>query len=134
VYLNWKAPGADEKELDTVEVDIFENYNLLPRAPIVREQVYKGSPGWVSDIDARKFGQVVVDLGGGRKQKSDIIDPSVGIELAIEVGSAVEAGQSLFTVHAASVYAANIAIERLAQAIQTSATPIAKREALVELF
>ena len=55
--------------------------------------------GWVSRIDARVVGQAVVDMGGGRKQKEDVIDPSVGLELHVEVGDQVAIGQTLATVY-----------------------------------
>ena len=47
----------------------------------------------------RVVGQAVVDMGGGRKQKEDVIDPSVGLELHVEVGDQVAIGQTLATVY-----------------------------------
>jgi thymidine phosphorylase len=38
-------------------------------------------------------------MGGGRKQKEDMIDPSVGLELHVGVGDRVEKGQLLAEVH-----------------------------------
>lgn len=67
-------------------------------APVVTEILAK-TDGWVSGIDAGQVGAYVVDLGGGRRKKTDEIDHTVGIELAVEVGSKVEKGSLLAKVH-----------------------------------
>jgi pyrimidine-nucleoside phosphorylase len=38
-------------------------------------------------------------LGGGRERKEDSIDPAVGLVLKKKVGDAVEAGESLCSLH-----------------------------------
>jgi pyrimidine-nucleoside phosphorylase len=55
--------------------------------------------GWVSRIEAETVGRVVVNLGGGRMVKSDVIDPSVGVEVHRPVGEKVSVGDALFTIH-----------------------------------
>ena len=66
-----------------------------------RTEVRSAQSGFVAKVDALAVGQAVVDLGGGRKQKSDTIDPRVGVETMVEVGDRVTAGQVLFVVHSA---------------------------------
>ena len=56
--------------------------------------------GYVSDIHAGKFGRAVVQLGGGRQKLGGAIDPSVGIELCVEIGETVEPGQELVRIFA----------------------------------
>ncbi|MBV6458438.1 MAG: Pyrimidine-nucleoside phosphorylase [Fimbriimonadaceae bacterium] len=73
----------------------------LERAPF-QASVLAGSPGWVHRVDAGVIGQTVVDLGGGRKSKSDAVDPRVGVEVLVEVGDQVIAGQPLLILHGAS--------------------------------
>ena len=58
--------------------------------------------GFVHAIRAGTFGRSVVQLGGGRQTLGGAIDRSVGIELCVEVGDAVEPGQELFRIFAAS--------------------------------
>ena len=55
--------------------------------------------GWVSSIHTRKLGDVVVELGGGRVVKGAPIDPLVGVRLHAKVGSRVEPGEPLVTIH-----------------------------------
>ena len=71
----------------------------LPSAP-VQIEVKASQSGWVSEIDAREVGLSVVTLGGGRQKKGDPIDHRVGAVLAAKVGTRVNAGDVLCTVHA----------------------------------
>ena len=56
--------------------------------------------GTVTQIHAGRFGRAVVQLGGGRQELGDLIDPSVGIELCVEIGQEVEEGQLLARIFA----------------------------------
>ena len=47
------------------------------------------------------LGNVVVDLGGGRRVETDRIDPSVGLTNVVRLGQEVKKGQPLAVVHAA---------------------------------
>jgi len=38
-----------------------------------------GSDGYIPFIDTLSLGMAIVDLGGGRIQKVDVLDPTVGI-------------------------------------------------------
>ncbi|MBX3120443.1 MAG: thymidine phosphorylase [Fimbriimonadaceae bacterium] len=84
------AQGGDMSVFET------EDWELAQHVVEVRAE----QEGWVEKIDAQMIGQAVVDLGGGRKTKSDEIDPSVGIVLKVEVGSKVGKGDVLAEVHA----------------------------------
>ena len=58
--------------------------------------------GFVHAIHAGTLGRSVVQLGGGRQTLGGAIDRSVGIELCVEVGDAVDAGQELVRIFASS--------------------------------
>tara|TARA_R110002124_G_scaffold2843_3_gene18710 strand:+ start:634 stop:1950 length:1317 start_codon:yes stop_codon:yes gene_type:complete len=88
----------------------------LPAAPVVAE-LRADQPGVVGRIDARTLGEVVVDLGGGRRREDDRIDPTVGISHIAQLGAVVTEGQPLARVHAATGDAAEEAAERVARAI-----------------
>ena len=70
-------------------------------AAVVRDVVAERS-GFVGAVDARGVGQLILDLGGGRKSKSDVIDHSVGVEMAVEVGDELSAGDLIGRVYASS--------------------------------
>ena len=105
--------------------------DFLPRAPSQFAWHYNGEPNWVSKIDARTIGQIVLDLGGGRQAKEDIIDPSVGLELHVEVGSRLVDGQPLATIHARSQSEAESALTKLKGALEYSASRVEPYEALL---
>ncbi|SFI44900.1 thymidine phosphorylase [Jannaschia pohangensis] len=87
----------------------------LPAAPVVAE-LRADRPGVVGAIDTRALGEIVVDLGGGRRREDDRIDPTVGISHLAQLGAVVTEGQALARVHAADSAAAEDAAERVAHA------------------
>ncbi|CTQ31825.1 thymidine phosphorylase [Jannaschia rubra] len=88
----------------------------LPAAPVVAE-LRADHPGVVGRIDARALGEIVVDLGGGRRREDDRIDVTVGISHIAQIGAVVTEGQALARVHAADTDAAEEAAARVARAI-----------------
>lgn len=56
--------------------------------------------GYVHSIDARRLAEQVVEWGGGRRTKADVIDHGVGAEILVKVGDRVERGQAVARVHA----------------------------------
>jgi thymidine phosphorylase len=94
----------------------------LPRSKVTRDLLTEQS-GWVGTVDSAVVGQVVVDLGGGRKHKEDRIDPSVGVVLHAGVGSQISVGQPLVTIHAADESSALEAEGRLRDAFRIDQRP-----------
>jgi len=88
----------------------------LPSAPIKRSWSPKNS-GWISHCSAEAIGHAAMSLGAGRMKKQDQIDPSVGIILRACVGSKVEPGIPVFTVHAATEQTCDEAMKRAISAI-----------------
>lgn len=96
--MHWfHAQGAD--------LDVFDEDDWAI-APFVTEVLHEGEAGWVQEIDARAIGQLVVDLGGGRKALGAAIDHRVGVEVLVEVGDRIEEGQPWLRLHAAAQDAA----------------------------
>jgi pyrimidine-nucleoside phosphorylase len=56
--------------------------------------------GYVTEIDCESLGHAVAELGGARRKVEDAIDLSVGLEMLVRVGDAVEAGQPLLRLFA----------------------------------
>lgn len=55
--------------------------------------------GYVKELHALSLGQLAMELGAGRKELGDTIDPSVGIVLTHKIGDAVEEGEPLAFIH-----------------------------------
>ena len=103
------AQGGDSRVMDTPDA-------ILPVAP-VQLTVRAAYGGYIGGIGARRVGEIVVALGGGRSRKEDTVDASVGVVLHSGVGDAVSPGDTLATVHAADERAAKTAAMELFQAI-----------------
>ncbi len=82
-----EAQGGDARVIDDPEA-------VLPSAK-KREPINATDSGFIGGIQAREVGISALLLGAGRRRKEDGIDPAVGVELAVAVGDAVEAGQPL---------------------------------------
>ncbi len=64
--------------------------------PIAPASVFKADrAGYVHIKDAEQFGWAIIELGGGRRLKTDSIDPSVGLEMLVRNGDTVESGEPL---------------------------------------
>jgi thymidine phosphorylase len=105
---NLELQGGDPRVLDDV--------SLLGIAPHV-VAVEAPRAGFVVDVDPLALGHVVVDLGGGRRQPVDAIDPQVGIVLKHTLGDAVQAGDVLAFVHARTAAMAQQASARVGAAM-----------------
>ncbi|MEX0279790.1 MAG: thymidine phosphorylase [Arenibacterium sp.] len=95
---------------------------FLPEANVIRE-VVAPEAGYVSCIDGEALGLTVVGLGGGRQVESDEIDPAVGLSGVARLGSWVDKGTPVATVHAGREDAARQAEKEVLQAITLSDAP-----------
>lgn len=110
-----EAQGGDPEQI--------EHPDKLPKAPVVKP-LLAGYTGWIDAIDAREVGLTCAELGGGRRNKEDTIDPRVGIVFRSKVGHQVENNDPILEVHAADENAAEQALRRLGASIGISESPI----------
>ena len=81
-------------------VGFVENWRrFLPEANVIRE-VSAPVAGFVRAIDGEALGLAVVELGGGRKVESDLVNPAVGLSDVVRLGTRVAKGQCIAVVHA----------------------------------
>lgn len=88
-----EAQGGDPAAIEAPE--------RLPRAPH-RAEVAASRSGAVTAIDTFRLGDLVVDVGGGRRSKEDEIDPRVGLLVRRRIGDRVSAGDALAELHLAA--------------------------------
>ena len=110
-----QAQGGDVRFIDEPQ--------RLPKASIIKE-VRAARAGYLSEVNARIVGETCVALGGGRAQKSDVIDYAVGIVVHCKVGDHVAAGKPLFTVHANDPARLAEAEQRLEKAVKWLDMPV----------
>ncbi|MCO5732792.1 thymidine phosphorylase [Rhizobium sp. SSA_523] len=100
--------------------------DYLPRAPYVTA-VAAPQSGYLQSCDTRGLGLAVVELGGGRRLASDDIDPRVGLDRILPLGTRVENGQPIAFVHAAERQAGEQVAKRVAALYQIGDTAPADR-------
>lgn len=110
------AQGGDGSVVDRPD-------QILPQAPVIHT-LASPRTGYLSSVNARTFGMTSVALGGGRMQKEDSIDHSVGIVLFAKIGDYVEQEQPLCEIHARTDAQAEEAARALLGAYAWSETPI----------
>ncbi len=104
---------------------VCDDVNLLPQAP-VRVPVPAPRSGYITAMDTTAIGYCTQDLGAGRKQKTDIIDPAVGLVMCRRLGDRVKAGDALCELHLRSEAQAEEAIRKMQAAItiEEAARPV----------
>jgi pyrimidine-nucleoside phosphorylase len=85
-----KAHGGDVRQV--------EDPRLLPTTK-QRVAVLAKTGGWLGDLDPKALAWVALEMGAGRTQAEQAIDPAVGLELGVAPGSRVEAGMPLAYLH-----------------------------------
>ena len=102
-------------------VDTWSRF--LPEAPVIIE-VAAPHAGVISAWDGHALGQTVVDLGGGRRVETDLVNPSVGIDHVLPIGTPVTKGQAVARIHAARIETAQLAKAAVISALRISETDI----------
>ncbi|OYQ35936.1 thymidine phosphorylase [Niveispirillum lacus] len=104
----------------------------LPTAPVV-VPVFADHSGHVVAQDARALGLAVVALGGGRTRPQDGVDPRVGLDQVVPIGTLVGPDRPLCLVHAADRAAADAVVCSVRNAYvigetaDAAADPVAER-------
>lgn len=112
--------------------DFVDNYKThLAVAPVVRE-VFAEGEGYISAVDGRRFGNAIVEMGGGRKTIGDELDLAVGFSGVAPVGAEVGADRPLAIVHAPSGDLADVASSMLREACRIATDPPAERPVIYQ--
>lgn len=106
------------------DVAYVENPYLFPKADYIKV-IEAQQHGYLASVQADEIGMAVVELGGGRIKKGDVIDHRVGVVMHVKVGDKIAVGQPLFTVHANNQALGESATNRVQKAFTFSSTPVA---------
>jgi pyrimidine-nucleoside phosphorylase len=80
---------------------VVRDPSRLPRAS--HQQVFPAArDGVIQAVDPRTIGYGIIQLGGGRRNMEEKIDPSVGFVITAKPGIHVTKGQGIATIHARS--------------------------------
>lgn len=110
---------------------LADRRRLFQPAP-VQLQVRVRQEGFLTAIDTRAAGWIIVALGGGRRHASDRIDPRVGVTQVADLGTRVHAGDTVAVVHAANEDHAQEAAQAWLRALDISPIAPHQRPVVVE--
>jgi pyrimidine-nucleoside phosphorylase len=106
---------------------VVDDPDRLPRAP--RTVAFAAErDGWVAAADARTIGLAALELGAGRRTKTDALDLSVGVLLQRRIGDRVRAGEPLAELHVADDTSASRALAMLRDAYRLADEPVPEPE------
>lgn len=101
-------------------IDFVDSYEThLPKAPVTKPVFAEGT-GYLSAVDAFSLGNVIIELGGGRRQLGDVLDLSVGLTDMVSIGSKVGREQPLGVIHAVDEATAERAAAMMRDACEVS--------------
>lgn len=84
-------------------------------------------------IDAAVVGHLVIELGGGRLKKTDVLDHAVGLQFLKVIGDEISPGDPWAVVHH-NTPLTDAAIERLQGALVTGEKPTSRRNRVLEII
>jgi thymidine phosphorylase len=127
------ASGAAAERFGRMIAGLGGPTNFLERtdayldiAPTERP-VYPDRTGFVTAMDSRAVGMVLVGMGGGRTRADQAIDHAVGMTGFAHIGDAVGPDAPLCTVRARDGAQADMAAERIRAAVTVGDAPPAPR-------
>lgn len=113
-FREWiSAQGGDSGFIDNPEA--------LPMASHVLN-VPADRSGFVAGIDALAVGRAALELGAGRHRKDEAIDHSAGVLLNVKTGDHISEGESLASVHSATLEKCQSAAEAVVRSYRISDT------------
>jgi pyrimidine-nucleoside phosphorylase len=99
VLENGKALSEFKKLLKSQggDVRVVDDYSLLERAEAITE-IKSPKNGFIKTFQNDQIGLLLIELGGGRKMKTDKIDHGVGFYFEKKIGDKVKKGETIFTI------------------------------------
>ncbi len=103
-------------------VAAIDDYALMPTAPVISNlNAPDASSGmWIQHLDGKMVAEACKLMGAGRVKKGDPVDLAVGVILHGKIGSRMDPGQAVATIHAQTQEQADKAMSVLLKAITFS--------------
>ncbi|MGB7338165.1 MAG: pyrimidine-nucleoside phosphorylase [Phototrophicaceae bacterium] len=105
------------------EVAAVDDPSLLAKATFIND-VSATSSGYIATVTADEIARAALALGAGRAKKEDKIDFAVGVEILVNVGDTITAGDVIARIHANSENALAQAIIYIDRAITIQADAV----------
>jgi pyrimidine-nucleoside phosphorylase len=108
----------------------------LTKIPMAKNktEVFVEKPGFIKSFDVEAIGMTCVLLKAGRKNLSDVIDPTAGIEFHYKIGEAVDKSKPLFTIYGSESNLFEAAKSRLQNCVKVSESTVTPEELIWKVF
>ena len=133
--------AKDENESNTLLINLIENgtayekfeemvstqggdLNAARHKPQFETTIKAGKDGIIQMMDTTQIGWGLVDMGCGRKQKDDILDPTAGLECHRKVGDEVLIGEKIFTCFCNDEEKLKSGVEKISNAVSIGPEPV----------
>jgi thymidine phosphorylase len=110
---------------------IEKSENYLGRAPVVRAV---HADGYLTRVNTRALGNIIIELGGGRRAVGESIDLAVGLSHVAPLGTPLDSDRPLALLHAATEDSAAQAERSLLAACETGVEPPAETPVIIEIL
>ncbi len=131
---------AAEKFAEMVSIlggpkDLMEKPEKYLRKSAIFGEIFADQTGYVTHINTKQLGNILISLGGGRNRLEDKIDHSVGMKFSVELGSFVEKRQPIANLYAPSELLFEAASKQIAQSIKIDTNnTLKKTDPILEYF
>lgn len=115
------------------DITVIDNPEKLMNAKY-RIPVNALEDGFVKKIEAKNLGQAVVNLGGGRMKKDDVVDYAVGIEVIKKIGDEVNKGEPILYIHTNDEAKAMLQIQFLRESYEISKEKVKKEKEILGII
>ena len=112
------------------DVNIIDNYDLLPLSP-VKMEVKAERSGYITKMDTAMIGRASQETGAGRMFKGQPLDFGAGIIMKKRTGDAIATGETLAVVYSKSMEKCDSAADFLKKAMQIEAQKAAEQPPLI---
>ena len=112
------------------DVNIIENYDLLPLSP-VKMEVKADCSGYITKMDTAMIGRASQETGAGRMFKGQPLDFGAGIIMKKRTGDAIATGEALAIVYSESMEKCDSAADFLKKAITIEEKNAAEQPPLI---
>lgn len=114
------------------DVRYIENTELFKRAKYILPVIAQNN-GYIKSLNAKKVGEISMNLGAGRIKKDDSIDPSVGVVLKKKIGDMVEQGDILAYIHSNDEDKGKEAVKELTSNYEISKEIVEKGSSILKI-
>jgi pyrimidine-nucleoside phosphorylase len=123
-----------KKFVELVEIQRGSSSLIEAPRPKITKEIKANESGYISHIDALKFGLASVNLGCGRKKVNDKIDYAAGIKLLKKTGDEVNKGDVLYFLFGESEDKISSAKAILENSIEINNSPIKTKSRIIEII